>query len=173
MKKLFFYMSIVAAMAMMVVSCSKDDDDEEGITVEKFANLLTNNSLSCTWEGLETTRRYNGGWYDDGEKYAIMRFDRASTTATEGTGFVIYFKNSFKDQLNYEGSYSEIIWHFRNNIMYVEYKRNGWPAVHAEYNTSELVINGDSFKGTWYENNDNKFEFIYKKSTFNEWDKYQ
>ena len=163
------FMTVIAAMAMITVSCSKDDDE---ITKEGFTDNLFQKGTTIVWEGQERTRRYNGGWYDDGQKYAVMRFDRTSNTATSGTGYVIYFKNSFKEELNYSGSFSEIQWYFQDNIMYVNYKRNEWPAVHGEYNTSELVVDGNTFKGTWYEDNDNKFEFTYSKSSFSDWNKY-
>jgi hypothetical protein len=85
MKKVLFCMTMIAAMAMVFAACSKDDDKEN--TKESFANKLTQNGTTCTWEGAERTlSRSWGSWSDDGEKYAIMRFDRASTTAIQGTG---------------------------------------------------------------------------------------
>ena len=167
MKKLFFYLTVIAAMATVTVSCSKDDDS---ISSEEFANKLLQNGTTCTWEGAERTlSRSWGKWSDDGEKYAIMRFDRSSTTALSGTGLVLYFENSYKDTYK-DGS--EFTWSFAGDELRITYRHNGWAPVHAEYNTTELIINGDKFVGTWYESSDKKFEFGYTKSTFTEWSKY-
>jgi hypothetical protein len=172
MKKLFVYMTLVAAMAMMVVSCSKDDDDTDSTDNRlKFTNLLTQNSTSCTWEGTERTKERDwGNWAEKGDKYAVMRFDRSSTQAIEGTGYVIYFENAYKDNVKDQ---SEFMWNFANDVLNITYRHSGWAPVHAEYRTSELVINGDKFEGTWFEASDKKFEFSYKKSSFNDWNKYK
>jgi hypothetical protein len=168
MKKLFFYMTMVAAMAFVVVSCSKDDDEDN--SKEAFVNKLTQNGTTCTWEGSERTlSRSWGSWSNDGEKYAVMRFDRASTTATQGTGWVLYFENSYKEVYK-DGS--EFTWSIVGDELKITYRHSGWAPVHAEYNTQELIINGNRFDGTWFESSDKKFEFKYNKSTFNTWNKY-
>jgi hypothetical protein len=164
MKKLYFFMTMLAALAVMTVSCSKSDDEDPEEVKMNFANKLTQNSTSCTWEGVERTlSKAWGNWSDDGEKYAVMRFDRASNTAKEGTGYVVYFENAFKDV---EKGRSEFIWNFQGDELRITYRHEGWAPVHAEYNTSELRINGDKFEGTWFESSDKKFEFSYKKSSF-------
>lgn len=169
MKKSFLYLSIIAAMAMMVVGCSKSDDDGAS-SKETFANKLTQNGTSCTWEGNERTMsRSWGNWSDDGQKYAVMRFDRSSTTATSGNGVVYYFESSYKETFKDK---SEFTWALEGDELRITYRHGGWAPVHAEYNSSELSISGDSFRGTWFESSDKKFEFSYKKSSFTEWDKY-
>ena len=168
MKKVLFCMTMIAAMAMVFVACSKDDDKEN--TKESFANKLTQNGTTCTWEGAERTlSRSWGSWSDDGEKYAIMRFDRASTTAIQGTGLVIYFENSYKETVR---DFSEFTWSLSGDELKITYRHTGWAPVHAEYNTQELIIKGDRFDGTWFESSDKKFEFNYTKSTFTDWAKY-
>ena len=167
MRKVFFCMTMIAAMAMMFVSCSKDDDE---ITKEEFTNKLFQNGTTCTWEGVERTlSRSWGNWSDDGEKYAIMRFDRNSTSDLSGTGLVLYFENSYKEQYR-DGS--EFTWSYSGDELRITYRHSGWAPVHAEYNTTELIINNSGFNGTWFEGSDKKFVFSYIKSSFNEWNKY-
>ena len=175
MKKLFFFMSIFAVMALMTVSCSKDDDDDDNTDSTenrlKFANKLTQNATSFTWEGYETTKtRSWGNWSDDGKKFVVMRFDRASKDATEGEGMLFQFENEWKENFIDK---SEFRWSFADDELRITYRHSGWAPVHAEYRTSELVIDGNKFEGTWFESSDKKFEFSYKKSSFNDWDKYQ
>ncbi len=167
MKKLFLFLTVIAAMATVTVSCSKDDDV---ISKEDFVNKLTQGGTSGTWEGMERTKtRSWGSWSNDGDKYAIMRFDRSTTTATEGTGYLLYFENSYKETFKDK---SDFTWNIVGDELRINYHHTNWAPVHAEYNTTELVIKGDNFVGTWYESSDKKFEFNYKKSTFNDWNKY-
>ena len=98
-----------------------------------------------------------------------MRFDRNSTSDVSGTGLVLYFENSYKDTFK-DGS--EFTWSYSGDELRITYRHTGWAPVHAEYNTSELVINNSGFNGTWFEGSDKKFVFSYIKSTFNEWNKY-
>ena len=167
-------MAMIATMSLVTVSCSKDDDDDNTDSTEnrlKFANKLTQDGTSCTWEGTERTKTKQwGNWSDDGDKYAVMRFDRTSTKSIEGTGYVIYFENAYKDNVN---SQSEFMWSFANDVLNITYRHEGWAPVHAEYRTLELIIDGDRFDGTWFESSGKKFEFNYKKSSFNDWDKYK
>ena len=167
MKKLFHFLTIIAAMATIMVSCSKDDDV---ISKEDFVYKLTQGGTSGTGEGTERTKSKSWGtWSNDGEKYAIMRFDRADAKATEGTGYLLYFENSYKETLKDKSAFT---WNFVGDELRINYRHTNWAPVHAEYNTTELVIKGDYFDGTWYESSDKKFEFNYKKSTFNNWNKY-
>ena len=173
MKKLFFFMAMFAAMTLITVSCSKDDDDNTD-SIEnrlKFTNKMLQNGTTCTWEGTERTKsRSWGNWSDDGDKYTVMRFDRTSTQHVEGTGYVIYFENAYKENVK---SQSEFMWSFADDVLIITYRHEGWAPVHAEYRTSELVIDGDRFDGTWFEASDKKFEFNYKKSSFNDWNKFK
>ena len=171
MKKVLFFFSILAAMAMVTVGCSKDDDDDSNRDSKenrlKFANKLTQDGLVGVWEGMDHLTRRDGA--ESGkELYAVMRFERASKDATTGTGYVLYFNNSFKTTLINQ---CEIRWHFANDQLMLEYS-NGWDNRYAEYRTRELVIVGDTFKGTWFERNDYFWSFEYTKSTFDEWEKY-
>ena len=169
MKKSFLFLTLFAAMTIGMVSCSSSDDNGEDAKAN-FANKLTQNGTTCTWEGVERTMsRSWGNWSDDGEKYAVMRFDRASTTATSGTGLVYYFENLYKETFKDK---SEFTWTLESDEMKITYRHTNWAPVHAEYKTPELVIRGDTFVGTWFEASDKKFEFNYKKSNFTDWDKY-
>lgn len=165
-------MTLFAAMVMTIVSCSKDDDDNVDSQSNRlaFANKLTQNSTSCAWEGEDKIMNKNwGNWSTDDNRYAVMRFDRTSTTATEGTGLLLSFENAYKDKFK---DRSEFMWGFANDELHITFRHEGWAPFYAEYRTQELVINGNSFHGTWFERSDRKFEFNYKKSSFNDWNKY-
>ena len=169
MKKLFFYFSIFAAMTMVMVSCSKDDNDDTDSQENRlrFANKLTQDGLVGEWEGMDQLVRRDGA--ESGQQnYAVMRFERTSKDATEGKGYVLYFKNSFKTELS---NSSEIKWYFANDQLKIDYS-NGWDTRYAEYRTSELNISDNTFSGRWFERNDYYWLFSYTKTTFNEWDKY-
>lgn len=171
MKKTFLFLTLIAAIAMVVTGCKKDDDK---ITKEEFADkLIGKGATSFTWEGNETAKsRSWGNWSDDGTKYAVMRFDRSSATALEGTGKLLYFKNSYKEELRDNDAKSEFTWRLTGDDLVISYRHAGWEAVHAEYNTQELIIDSNGFRGTWFESSDKKFDFIYIKSNFNDWAKY-
>ena len=171
MKKLFAFMTIVAAMAMSTVSCGSDDDEGDKTDPRlTFTNKLTQDSTTCTWEGYERTMTKSwGNWSASAEKYVVMRFDRASKTAIEGDGILLQFGNDWKENCIDK---SDIKWRFVGDELHISYRHEGWAAVHAEFNTTELRINGDKFEGTWFESDDTKFEFSYKKSSFSDWNKF-
>lgn len=173
MKKLISFMAIFAAMAMTMafVSCGGDDDDTDSAANRlAFANKLTQNGLSCTWEGLSMQQRKEmGSWNDERQMYAVMRFDRTATSETQGTGILLFFENSYKESF-IEGS--EFTWTFSDDMLRLSYRRGGWKAQYAEYRTSELVINGNTFNGTLFESTDFKYRFNFTKSTFTDWAKY-
>ena len=100
MKKSFFYLTLIAAMAMTFVSCSKDEEKDTDENRLNFANQLTQNSTSWTWEGYDQYQRKElGNWVDEERKsYVVIRFDRASTTNAYGTGMLLTFENSYKEQ---------------------------------------------------------------------------
>ncbi len=169
MKKLFS-LAILAAMALMVVSCSKDDDDTDSTANRlNFANKLTQNSTSGTWEGYETSMRKEGGWVDGTKRYAVIRFDRATTSDIKGTGQLVAFENKYMDTFR-EGS--EFEWYFDEDMLHITWRHAGWQPAYAEYRTNELVIDGDTFRGEWFEKTDFKWHFSYTKSNFNDWSKY-
>lgn len=172
MKKMIAFMTILAAMAISSVSCSSSDDDGDKTDPRlTFSNKLTQDSTTCTWEGDERTMRKEwGSWSDDGTKFVVMRFDRTSKEAIKGSGMLLQFENKWKETLIDK---SEFEWNFVDDELRITYRHTGWDPVHAEYNTSELTINGDTFKGTWFESSDKKFEFTYEKSSFKDWDKYK
>ena len=110
MKKLFTSMAILAALAMMTVSCSKDDDKDSTNNRLNFANALTQNGTSGTWEGYDKRQfKELGNWVDKSQSYVVIRFDRTSTQATNGTGFLLTFENSYKDTYKEQ---SEFTWYF-------------------------------------------------------------
>lgn len=172
MKKLFTLMAIFAAMAMITVSCSKDDDDKDSTENRlKFANALTQNSTSGIWEGYDKRQHKEfGSWVDRSQSYVVIRFDRASTTATTGTGFLLTFENSYKETYKEQ---SEFTWYFDDDMLHITYRHSGWTPVYAEYRTNELVINGDNFYGYWFEETSSRYRFSYTKSTFSDWNKYK
>ena len=170
MKKLFFCMTMMAAMAVVMTSCSKDDDKDSEDNRLKFANALTQNSLSGTWEGYDKAQRKEmGNWVDERQSYVVIRFDRSSTSATNGTGLILTFENNYKDTFK---EASELTWYFDDDQLHITYRRTGWAPVYAEYRTQELVITGDSFHGFWFEQTDMRYKFSYTKSSFNDWNKY-
>ena len=172
MKRLFLFLTVIAAMATVMISCSKDDDESENIQQKKltFANALTQNSTSCAWEGLQTEQHYSwGNWSDHATKYFIMRYDRTSTEAINGTGWAYVFKTQWKEEFIEK---TEFTWRFNDTNSTLEISYRAWNPVHAEYNTTELTIKGNTFVGTWFESSDCKYQFEYKKSDFNDWEKY-
>lgn len=171
MKKSFIYLSFMAIMAMIVVGCSKDEEKDTPNTRLNFANALTQNSTTCTWEGYDQYQRKElGNWVNEKRKsYVVIRFDRASTTAYNGTGVVLTFENEYKEDFKES---SDFVWSFDNSQLQITYRHSGWAPVYAEYNTSELIISGNSFRGYWWEQTDRRFEFRYTKSSFNNWDKF-
>ena len=171
MKKTLFYVTIIAAMAMMVVSCSKDDDKDTPEKRENFSNQLCQGGTSGTWEGYDQRQEKTlGSWDNISKSYVVMRFDRTSTTASSGTGEIVTFENSYKDKFK---EYSEFTWYFEDDMLKITYRHEGWSSVYAEYRTQELVINGNSFRGYWFERTDYRYEFNYTKSSFNDWSKYR
>lgn len=165
-------MAIVAALAITMVSCSKDDDKDSEENRLNFINQVMQNSTSFTWEGQEIAQRKElGSWVDEKTRYIVIRFDRASTTSTTGTGLLLTFENSYKDKL-VENEDSEFKWYFGNDQMKIEWRRSGWQPAHAEYRTGELQISPSTFKGYWFEKTDFRWQFSYTKSSFNDWNKY-
>ena len=173
MKKFFVFMTVMAAMALTVVSCSKSEDGDSEENRLKFANALTQNSTSCTWEGFDKAQRKEMGnnWNDERQSYVVIRFDRASTSSTTGTGMILTFENMYKDVENFKEA-SEFTWYFDNDQLHISYRHQGWKPVYAEYRTQELVISGDTFRGYWFEQTDFRYQFSYTKSAFNEWNKF-
>ena len=166
-------MTMVMALSVTMMSCSKDDEEDNTDSVknrQSFANKLLQNGTTFTWEGYMTDKRKEwGNWTDDGKTYVVMRFDRNSTSDTEGSGMVVHFENEWKEKFIDK---SELRWSFAEDELRVVYRHEGWAPVHAEYRTSELVIDESGFHGTWFESSSLKYEFVFKKSTFTEWDKY-
>ena len=167
MRKLLSFMTIVACLALVMTSCKNDDDTDSEANRLKFTNKMLHNNTSYTWEGHETARVKNEGVKQ--ERHVVIRFERASTESTTGTGRLLSFKNSYKDEFI---SSSEFRWYFSNDCLYLEWKKAGWQTAHAEYRTSELVIDDNGFHGNWFESTSYRWEFNYTASSFNDWDKY-
>lgn len=171
MKKLLTCMTMIAAMAVMTVSCSKDDDKDTPAQRLEFANKLTMNGTTATWEGTDQRQfKELGNWVNKSQSYVVIRFDRNSTTDTQGTGVVLTFQNSYKEDFKER---SEFTWNFNNDQLHINYRRSGWQPVYAEYRTNELIIDNSGFKGFWFESTDTRYQFSYIKSNFTDWDKYK
>lgn len=167
MKKYLFFMTMIAAFSMTMVSCSKSEDSDSEDNRLKFANALTQNSTSAAWEGYDQAQRKELlNWTDEDQDYVVRRFDRASTTSTSGTGLLLVFENNYKEDIKES---SEFTWSFDNDQLKISYRKSGWKPVYAEYRTQELVINGNSFSGYWFEKTDFKYKFSYTKSSYNKW----
>ena len=170
MKKYFLYLTLFFGASLIVMSCSKDDDEEEDpqVTKLRFVNLLTQNSTSCAWEGSEIDlRKELGSWSDKGTKYVVVRFDREKTTDVEGSGWLYVFEDAYYEHFKEK---SEFRWSITNDLLQISYRHQGWEPLHAEYKTSELVIRDNKFDGWWFVDSGWKYEFHYKKSSFNNWE---
>ncbi|MBO7046597.1 MAG: hypothetical protein J6W38_09670 [Prevotella sp.] len=170
MKKLLSFMTIVAAIAMIMTGCKKDEETDSESNRLVFTNTMLQNKTSFAWEGLETAQRKEmGSWNDEKTRYVVIRFDRSTTESTSGTGRLVAFRNSYKEDFVES---SDFRWYFNNDMLYIEWKQSGWQTAHAEYRTSELVVNANSFIGYCFEKTDFRWQFNYTKSSFSDWDKY-
>ncbi|MCR5365109.1 MAG: hypothetical protein K6E67_03050 [Prevotella sp.] len=167
MKKILFLMTFVVSVALVMTGCKKDEDTDSESNRLKFTNQMMQNKTSFTWEGREVAKVKNEGVKK--ERYSVLRFDRASTESTTGTGRLVAFTNSYKTDFVES---SEFRWYFNNDCLYLEWKKSGWQTAHAEYRTNEIVVDGSGFHGTWYESTSYRWEFNYIASSFNDWDKY-
>ena len=166
MKKLISCMAMVLAVALTMTSCKKEDSDSEENRLN-FTNKMFQDKTSFAWEGLESAKVKNEGTKK--ERYTVIRFDRASTSSTTGTGRLIAFNNSYKTDFVESSNFR---WYFNNDCLYLEWEHAGWKTAHAEYRTSEIVIDGSGFHGNWYESTSYRWEFNYIASSFNDWSKY-
>ena len=160
-------MTFVVSVALVMTGCKKDEDTDSESNRLKFTNQIMQNKTSFSWEGREVAKVKNEGVKK--ERYSVLRFDRASTESTTGTGRLVAFTNSYKTDFVES---SEFRWYFNNDCLYLEWKKSGWQTAHAEYRTNEIVVDGSGFHGTWYESTSYRWEFNYIASSFNDWDKY-
>ena len=160
-------MTFVVSVALVMTGCKKDEDTDSESNRLRFTNQMMQNKTSFTWEGREVAKVKNEGVKK--ERYSVLRFDRASTESTTGTGRLVAFTNSYKTDFVES---SEFRWYFNNDCLYLEWKKSGWQTAHAEYRTNEIVVDGSGFHGTWYESTSYRWEFNYIASSFNDWDKY-
>ena len=160
-------MTFVVSVALVMTGCKKDEDTDSESNRLKFTNQMMQNKTSFTWEGREVAKVKNEGVKK--ERYSVLRFDRASTESTTGTGRLVAFTNSYKTDFVES---SEFRWYFNNDCLYLEWKKSGCQTAHAEYRTNEIVVDGSGFHGTWYESTSYRWEFNYIASSFNDWDKY-
>lgn len=167
MKKMLSCMAILLAVALTLTGCKKDEDTDSEDNRLNFTNQIFQGKTSFAWEGLETAKVKNEGTKK--ERYAVIRFDRADVKSTTGTGRLVAFSNSYKN--NFVES-SEFRWYFSNDCLYLEWKKAGWQTAHAEYRTREIYIDGNGFHGNWFESTSYRWEFNYIASSFTDWDKY-
>ena len=167
MKKMLSCMAILLAVALTLTGCKKDEDTDSEENRLNFTNLMFQNKTSFAWEGLETANVKNEGTKK--ERYAVIRFDRADVKSTTGTGRLVAFSNSYKNDFVES---SEFRWYFSNDCLYLEWKKAGWQTAHAEYRTREIYIDGNGFHGNWFESTSYRWEFNYIASSFTDWDKY-
>ena len=167
MKKMLSCMAILLAVALTLTGCKKDEDTDSEENRLNFTNLMFQNKTSFAWEGLETAIVKNEGTKK--ERYAVIRFDRADVKSTTGTGRLVAFSNSYKNDFVES---SEFRWYFSNDCLYLEWKKAGWQTAHAEYRTREIYIDGNGFHGNWFESTSYRWEFNYIASSFADWDKY-
>jgi hypothetical protein len=160
-------MAILLAVALTLTGCKKDEDTDSEDNRLKFTNQMFQNKTSFAWEGLETAKVKNEGTKK--ERYAVIRFDRADVKSTTGTGRLVAFSNSYKNDFVES---SEFRWYFSNDCLYLEWKKAGWQTAHAEYRTREIYIDGNGFHGNWFESTSYRWEFNYIASSFTDWDKY-
>ena len=164
MKKLFTFVALCMAVTMVVTSCKNDDEDKEKRNQE-MAKTLT----SVAWQGNNLYQyKEMGSWIDRSTDFVVMRFDRTSETATNGTGYQLQFDGTYFNELE---EMSEFTWYFSDDDLYISYKEAGWGSVHA--NVDDWTLNNSYFSGYWWTNdNDRRYRFTYQKSSFKDWDKY-
>ena len=160
-------MAILLAVALTLTGCKKDEDKDSEENRLNFTNQIFQGKTSFAWEGLETAIVKNEGTKK--ERYAVIRFDRADVKSTTGTGRLVAFSNSYKNDFVES---SEFRWYFSNDCLYLEWKKAGWQTAHAEYRTREIYIDGNGFHGNWFESTSYRWEFNYIASSFTDWDKY-
>ena len=164
MKKLFTFVALCMAVTMVVTSCKNDDEDKEKRNQE-MAKTLT----SVAWQGNNLYQyKEMGNWIDRSTDFVVMRFDRTSETATNGTGYQLQFDGTYFNELE---EMSEFTWYFSGDDLYISYKEAGWGSVHAIID--DVTLNNSYFSGYWWTNdNDRRYRFTYQKSSFKDWDKY-
>ena len=167
MKKFLSIMAVVAAVAMIMTGCKKEESDSEENRLNFTNKIFHGQNTTYTWEGHEVAKVKNEGTKK--ERYSVLRFERASAQSTTGTGRLVAFTNSYKDDFV---EASDFRWYFSDRCLYIEWEHSGWQTAHAEYLTNELTIDGSGFHGTWFESTSYRWEFNYIASTWNEWDKY-
>lgn len=167
MKKILSLMAIMMAVVLTLGSCEKDDDKDSETNRLNFTNKMLQKQLSFAWEGREVAKLKNQGVQK--ERYAVLRFDRPTLESTMGTGRLVAFTNSYKNQFVESSGFR---WYFNDDCLYLEWEKPGWQTAHAEYRTRELVIDDKGFHGTWFESTSYSWEFNYIASSFSDWNKY-
>jgi hypothetical protein len=160
MKKLFFYMTMMLAAVMLTTSCSSDDDS---LSAEDAAKFLT----SGYWQGYSIKQRKEWGSYRDqaDRTWNVVRFDRATPTALNGTGRQLGFKTEY---MNNDPEVSNFRWRIEGDIVTIAYEQWGT----ATFNYKEITLNNDRFAGFQYETDDVRYQFDYRKDAFSKWEQY-
>jgi len=161
MKKLFFYITMLIAAATLTTSCSSSDDDS--LSAEDAARLMT----SGYWQGYSIKQRKEWGSYRDQEdrSWNVVRFDRATPTALNGTGRQLGFKTEY---MNNDPEVSNFRWRIEGDIVTIAYEQWGT----ATFNYKEITLNNDRFAGFQYETDDVRYQFDYRKDAFSKWEQY-
>lgn len=160
MKKLFFYMTMLLAAVILTTSCSSDDDS---LSAEDAAKFLT----SGYWQGYSIKQRKEWGSYRDqaDRTWNVVRFDRATPTALNGTGRQLGFKTEY---MNNDPEVSNFRWRIEGDIVTIAYEQWGT----ATFNYKEITLNNDRFAGFQYETDDVRYQFDYRKDAFSKWEQY-
>jgi hypothetical protein len=172
--KALMFMTMFATLASTMTSCSKDDDKDSEDKRLKFVNNMMQSATatSCTWEGWHRREFKDGSsWTKHSQQYAVIQFSRSSATATSGEGIILYFADANKTDYK-EGS--KFHWAISDNqVKITQITHSEWYPMYAEYNTTEITVGAGTFYGHWWEKVNDRWEFNYKKSSFNEFSKYE
>lgn len=151
---------MMLSAVILTTSCSSDDDS---MSADEAARLLT----SGNWQGYSIKQQKEWGSFRDSDDrtWNVMRFDRATTTALNGTGRQLGFRNEY---MNNDPEVSNFRWSIEGNIVTIAYENWG----SATFNYQEVTLNNDKFSGYQYENDDKRYQFNYRKEAFTKWDNY-
>ena len=154
-------MTMMLAAVVVTTSCSSDDD---GMSAEDAAKYL----VSGNWQGYSIEQRKEWGSFVDKKDrtWNVVRFDRATPTALNGTGRQLGFVNEYK---NNTPEASNFIWRIEGNIITIAYEKWG----SATFNFKEMTLNNNNFSGFIYERDDVRYQINYKKEAFANWDNYK
>ena len=159
-------MTMIVA-AMMLFGCSKDEETKDPAEVVK-------NLTSTTWEGEVKELRRNGSNWEEGNQthWAVIRFNAAGTSALNGTGYQLEFRNeniSSSDNLTDKSTFT---WRLDGDLIRIIYDNREWNSVYINFNAASLSMS--NFEGEMFDNENMKYKFYFKfRSTgFNDFANY-